>query len=46
MDPDRVERLERVDFVLRADRVDGVRPDPVRLDAVAWAAPPCPHTLQ
>ncbi len=28
------ERVERVDFVLREDRVDGVRPEPVRVEPV------------
>jgi len=32
MEPDRV---DRVDFVLRAERVDGVRPEPVRVDGDA-----------
>jgi hypothetical protein len=27
------ERVDRVDFVLRAERVEGVRPEPVRVDA-------------
>jgi hypothetical protein len=26
------ERVERVDFVLRAERVEGVRPEPVRVE--------------
>jgi hypothetical protein len=50
MDPDRV---ERVDFVLRAERVDGVRPEPVRVDGeaagvVAVTAPGAaiPHVSQ
>jgi hypothetical protein len=51
------ERVERVDLVLRADRVDGVRPDraePVRVDGLAAGvaavvAPPAaaiPHVSQ
>src|SRR5580658_2313214 len=49
IDPDRVERVERV---LRALRVDGVRPEPVRVDGVTPTRPltvlggAFPHTLQ
>lgn len=47
MDP---ERVERVDLVLRAERVDGVRPDPVRVDAgcagCAVGAAASPHVSQ
>jgi len=56
----RVERVdpERMERVLRAERVDGVRADPVRADAVAgWpvgglagtataCVPAIPHALQ
>jgi hypothetical protein len=49
MDPERVDRVERV---LRALRVEGVRPEPVRVDGVAATRPltafggAFPHTLQ
>jgi len=49
VEPDRVERVDRV---LRALRVEGVRPEPVRVEAVAptcWVAvfgPAMPQALQ
>ncbi len=39
VDPDRVERVDRL---LRALRVEGVRPEPVRVEGVA---PTCPEVV-
>jgi hypothetical protein len=46
IEPERVERVERLDLVLRADRVEGVRPE--RVDGVVCPAfgAAWPHTSQ
>ena len=46
IEPDLVDRLDRVDFVLRAERVDGVRPDRVEDVVCGGSCAACPHTLQ